>query len=250
MMKRPYPFQARGFGLLDIMISLLIGLFLLSGLISLFISTQQTYTAQSGIAQLQNSQMMAINIISNIAQSAGYYINPLAQTQNVMLPATAAGVLPSQIALQPAVTISPTPNLAISFVAKQSVFGGSLYANGPDALAIRSVGAMDCTGNISANLSISVLTVSNNNLLCSVNNQNWQVLVNGVSSMSLLYGIDTTASGSITQYVTAGNVTDWSKVMSIRATLSFVNPMYNANAPQGQPAAVSFTRVIGLMGTL
>jgi len=217
----------RGFGLIEVMISLFISLFLLAGLATIFIGTKQTFIAQSGLAQMQNNQIMARNIIGNVVQSAGYFSSPLINTSNTALPAQIVG--------------HPIAG-NLYFSAGQILSGASV--NGTDSIAARSLGAMDCTGNTDTNNPVvSIFTVSNNSLQCSVNGQASQSLVSGVSSMTLLYGVDPAGSGSATQYMTAANVPAWSSVMSVMVTLNFVNPL-------GQPATLPLTVVFGVMEQL
>lgn len=225
----------RGYSLIELMISLGIGLFLLVGIAVIFLSNRATFITQGQLATLQNKEIMAMNIIGNVVQSAGYYINP--QTQ---------------AAIDAQTVITP---LAVTFASGQAVFGGTV--NGSDSIAVRayqnnSLGAMDCTGNASrTDLVSSTFSVdtTNKNLQCSINGADSQILVSGVSSMVLLYGVDVSATGSTTQYwyVTANHVNDWSKVMSVRVTLNFVNPMASQ---AGQPATLAFTKVIGIMAQL
>lgn len=212
--------------MVEIMVSLAIALFLLTGLTAIFSTANQTFIAQGQLRQLQNNQILAMNIIGNIVQSAGYYPNSQLQTQIT--------VLPVQTVAAP---------LAVNFAAGQAVFGGSV--NGADSIAVRSIAAMDCSGNTgnAAPAVVSTFSVSNSNLQCSINGQAPQTLVSGVAGMSLLYGVDPTGSGSATQYVPAANVTAWGNIMSVSVTLNFVNPL-------GQPATIPFTRVIGVMGQL
>jgi type IV pilus assembly protein PilW len=212
------------------MISLVIGLFLLAGLATIFYAVDQTFTTQTRLAQLQNNQTLAMNIIGSVVQSAGYY--PNAQTQ-------------TQIAALSAQTV--TSPLSVGFAAGQTVFGGQV--NNIDSIVVRSIGAMNCTGNTSFTLVSSTFTISNNNLQCSISGQASQTLVSGVSGMTILYGVDTLSTGSVSQYMTAVNVTNWSNVKSVRVTLNFVNPLYSASQP-GQPATLAFTKVFGLMGQL
>ena len=158
-------------------------------------------------------------------RSAGYY-NPLSQAQ-----------ITGQAITTP---------MAFTFAGGQSVFGGTVNSSG--SIAVSSIGAMNCTGAVSASLVSSSFSMdTNNNLQCSINSAASQTLVSGVSSMAFLYGVDPGATGSATQYVTAANVTNWSKVMSVRVTLNFVNPMASQ---AGQPATLAFTKVIGIMGQL
>lgn len=236
-----------GFSLIELIISLGIGLFLLTGIAVIFLSNRATFKTQGQLATLLNNEIMAMNIIGNVVQSAGYYTNPQTTTTSSALPPGS-------------VTTTNSP-IAIDYGPSQAVFGGTV--NSSDSISVRamqnnSLGAIDCTGNntgthlISSTFSLD----ANNNLQCTT----WdmtattynvsQTLVSGVSSMAFLYGVvvDPGPTPPATQqYVAAANVPNWSKVMSVRVTLNFVNPMASQ---AGQPATLAFTKVIGIMGQL
>lgn len=65
------PNQA-GFTLIEIMIALLIGAFLLSGIIQIFINTRQTYQMQDNLSKLQENGRFAMDFISKDIRMAGY----------------------------------------------------------------------------------------------------------------------------------------------------------------------------------
>jgi type IV pilus assembly protein PilW len=278
-----------GVTLLELMISLTIGLFLLAGMATIFSSTNISYNAQTGLTQLQNNQVQALTVLSNIIQSAGYYAaypgNNTAsalQTAVTAIPAISNSiVVPVSVGVNSPTAISTTPTFNLNFTTPassgsyqvQAVFGGSLYSNGPDAIAVRAANAMDCTGNAhSSDLTAvySVFTVYNNSLICAIYNTNtsawtnWQVLIsgstgvngmpNGLSSMSIVYEVDPSGSGQAMQYLTAAAVTTngyWSNVIGVQLTLKFINPLYvSATATPGQPQTISITRVIGLMSAV
>ena len=58
-------------------------------------------------------------------------------------------------------------------------------------------------------------------------------------------GINALHDGSVTRYVSAGGVTDWTAIKTVRVTFTFVNPL--AGQP-GQPGTIAATRVINLSG--
>jgi len=82
-------------------------------------------------------------------------------------------------------------------------------------------------------------------------------LVNGVTQLQIYYGVQTNGAvttGSVDTYldanaVNAGNY--WSKVVSVKVTLTFVNPLYGNLAGQNTnadtPQTIAFTRVIDIM---
>lgn len=222
-----------GFGMVETLIAMAIGLFLIAGLDTVFISVRQSFLDQKSLADLQNNEIQATNILGNVIQIAGYYPTPQVTTQNAAFPA-ALQALP----------------FAINYASGQSVFGGSV--GGVDAIAIRAVQHMDCTGNISAGAApvVSTFTIQNNNLVCAVGQGAFQPLVSGVASMSILYGVDPLLTGSVTQYVSSANVLSWTSVLSVKLIINFVNPLYNAGVQNGQPVTISATRVFNIMSNI
>ena len=69
--------RIRGFTLAELMIAVLIGLFLTAGLLTLVQAMKRTTASQSGLSQLQDNERMAMSLIANVVQSAGYYPNPM-----------------------------------------------------------------------------------------------------------------------------------------------------------------------------
>ncbi|OHX18978.1 PilW family protein [Chromobacterium sphagni] len=227
-MKRPA--RQAGSGLIEVMVAITIGLFLLSMLIIIFSSTELTENNENGLAQLQDNQRTAMTIINSIVQSAGYYPSPQSQTAAAALPA--AGV----------------------FAAGQSIAG---TAGPPDTLSIRFATApndsvLNCNGNGnsgSANqVYVNLFAInSGNQLTCSVNGGSAQVLVDGVSNISVLYGVDGSGNGSVNHYYNAAGLPAGATVRSVRVTLTMVNPLA---AKPGQPASVTMSWLIGLMNQL
>jgi hypothetical protein len=76
-------------------------------------------------------------------------------------------------------------------------------------------------------------------------------LVSGVTNLSVMYGVNTSASGTnVDTYMTAAQVTAataWNNVISAKVTLTFTNPLYVAANPQGQPATIAVQRYITIM---
>ncbi|WP_017926233.1 PilW family protein [Thioalkalivibrio sp. HL-Eb18] len=62
----------RGLTLVELMVAMLIGLLLIGGTISIFISTQQTYRTQEAMSRVQESGRFAIERIARDARQAGH----------------------------------------------------------------------------------------------------------------------------------------------------------------------------------
>lgn len=220
----------RGFGLVEMMVAITIGLFLILGLGAIFFSMRQTSIARQGLSDLQNSERMAMTFLGASIQGAGFYPNPFTMTASTQFPASG------------------------SFAVGQSI-SGTGSAAGADTLSVRfktplagdPVSIQGCSTGMAANtLYTDAFSVSGGNLVCTENGTAIS-LVAGVQGMSVLYGVDPTSSGSVTSYVPATSVTNWALVKTVSVTLQFTNPL--AGQP-GQSATVSFTRTIPYMNRL
>ncbi|MGA2397751.1 MAG: PilW family protein [Steroidobacteraceae bacterium] len=235
--------SARGFTFVEIMIAMALGLFLIGGLLTLVQAMRRTSTNQSGLSQLQDNERMAMQLITDVVQSTGYFTNPVLNT--------AAGQFP-------AATYGP----AVFTFAGQGIVGN---VGAPDIITSRyqtagtNVGdnVINCTGNASALPAsfVNQITVVNNYLTCTLWVNGAQQppvsLVPGITNMTVLYGVQTgngAATNSADTYLDAAGVNAgpyWNVVKSVQVTLTFINPMF------GQPgqtnATVNFTRTIDVM---
>lgn len=243
----PHRFGARqsGFSLIELMIAIMIALFLIGGVIVVEQGVHTAYGNQSGIAQLQDEERFAMTMLTDTISSAGYFPNPTLTSQVAALPSVGA---------------------PLNMEAGQSLTGA---AGPPDAIYVRYMTASgdgtdfcDGTTNTSgSNLTYtSYIYVSGNVLYCDVQpgtGAAWNSpvqLVSGVTNMQIWYGVNTTGTDTLSPvpvnvdtYIPAANMssTYWPNVSSVMIELTFLNPLA---AQVGQPASVTFRRVIGVMG--
>jgi type IV pilus assembly protein PilW len=236
-----------GFTLVEILVALLIALFLLGGLITLVAGTRRTNANQTALTQLQDEQRLAMSLLNDVIQHAGYFPDPTLYT--------------------PASFVASPP-----FVATQ-IITGTHNAGVPDSISTRFLtsgtdGLINCQGVSAGALHVytnvfSIDTV-NNRLVCAVDGGAAVPLVNGVRDMQILYGVNTAAApvpglappSDVDTYMDANQVSlagDWFRVTSVRITLTFDNPLCNvqpggAACQAGQLATVTFARTIDLMG--
>lgn len=64
--------KQRGFNLIELMISMMLGIFMIIGIINLFISNRQTFQSNQGIFQIQESMRMAFEILSRDLRHTGF----------------------------------------------------------------------------------------------------------------------------------------------------------------------------------
>lgn len=236
----------RGYSMIELSVALVIALFLLNGMFTILQSTRSTATDQNWLAQLQDEERIAMTMMTDVIQQAGYY--PNAQTTD------------------PTTVFTTSANFANI---GQIVAGGTNAAG--DTVTVRYQGdatnnVLDCRGNVIAAGSVAEMTFSvqnglNNNgapeLFCTVNGANIPLVPN-VQSIALSYGIDTNGSGSANAYLTPAQIATltpaqitafWTSVYSVKLTVTFTNPLYGNLPGQSltQPKTIAFARVIGLM---
>lgn len=230
-----------GSGLIEILIAMLIALFLMAGVVVVFVNLKNAFTSQDQLAQLQDNERLALTILTNTVQAAGYYPDPVGSTALLSLPASTNAVYGSLAAGQP---ISGTT--------------GGAGAN--DVLTVQFAtasgdGIMNCQGqtNTSGGGQVYINTFSisaNNELQCSVNGATAVPLVSGVSAFNVLYGVDSNNNRSTDTYMTATQVATaglWSSVRTARIQLRFITPFNN---PGGQPQTTQWLQTISLMGQI
>src|SRR5271156_6620670 len=80
----------RGFTLIEILIALMIGLFLLGALLTIVQTNRTVFGNQNKLAQLQDGERMAMTMMADGIQSAGYFPDPTTNT----LTTTLTGIAP------------------------------------------------------------------------------------------------------------------------------------------------------------
>jgi type IV pilus assembly protein PilW len=225
----------RGFTLLEIMIAMSIGLFLLGALMTIVQTNKAVFINQSQLAQLQDSERMAMTLMADVIQRAGYFPDPTVNT--------AGGTL-----------IASAP-----FANGQTITGAA-----GDSVSVRYMtaggdGILNCSGlsnpvggaNILyVNQFAVVAGVPSGQLVCTMNGTPY-TLVNGVTNLSVLYGVKTNlaaAGNNVDTYLRASQMTptNWNNVITVMVTLTFNNPLFVA-AGQGQAPSFTIQRVVNLM---
>jgi type IV pilus assembly protein PilW len=246
----------RGFTLVELMIALLIGLFLLGGLVTLMSAMRRTSGIQGDLGQMHDTERLAFSLMTDVIQSSGYFQFPTPPGTTTVLTAFPAETVNS-VAWTAGQTISGTD-------------GGSGSAQ-TDSMSLRyssagGDGVLNCLGATvtAATTWIAQFKVDGvGDLQCvlSVNGAApgaATTLVSGVQYLQILYGVQTNTSAatfSADTYLTATQVTAgsyWPNVISVQITLSFVNPLYCTTACQAgqqttQPQYIQMSRTIALM---
>jgi len=250
--------RTRGFTLVELMITVAIALFLLGGLAMIVQNTRRENVNQQQLAVLQDEQRFAMTVLTDSIQEGGHYPNATAQTQDSALPQVGATMKQGQ-----------------AFYGSHAAAG---YPGTPDTLTVRfmtqgSDGLIMCDGSTNTAAAGTNYTTETNaftvvppagntpgQLLCSLNGNAAVPLVNGVQSLEILYGVNRnapTVNYNVDTYLTADQMNsalpaggDWMNITSVRIVLTFTNPLCAtpATCQPGQPATITFERVVPVMG--
>jgi type IV pilus assembly protein PilW len=167
-----------GMTLLELLISMTLGLLLLTGIGTIYVGSNQTYRVQEQNARIQEAGRYALDAIGRSLRQAGYANIPLEPT----LPAAA--------------------------------FAGTAIQGTANTVTVQydGTGGQDCSGDDVAEGAIvtDAFDLTGTDLRC-----NNDPLVSNVEDLQFLYGIDTDDDQSANQYTTAPG--DWSQVVSVRA---------------------------------
>ena len=237
-----------GFTMVELLVALAIGLFLLGGLGVLVQDNKRTFSSQNQLAQLQDSERLAMTMMTDVIQAAGYFPNPTLNTATSALGAFGL-MVPGQAMIGTSNAAPPGDTLTVR------------YATTSGDGILNCSGLSNTTGSVVPVAYTNVFSVVNGQLVCTMNGTVYPLvgavntLPNAVSvtNLTVLYGVNTTGSGNnVDSYMTAAQVTlagDWNSVISVQVLLSFSNPLYSL-AAQGQgtqPPTITFQRNVGVM---
>ena len=264
--------RQRGFGLIEFMIAVFIGLFLLGGLALVLQMTSNIFGSQTGLSLLQDEERLGMNLLTTVIEHAGYFPAPIPN------PGNQQAMNISRATAFPASSVQLTSSYAATLSAGQyltgcnaSITGCSPAVSGSDIISVVYVASASnanygdniesCNGDTNSGSSTvtyaNIISLQNNvdgttSLACQVNSNTVQSLVTGVTGFTVVWGVDNQGDGSVHAYIPTANMsaTNWLQVLSVQPTLSFTNPLASTPCtPPGspQPCTISFTRTINLL---
>jgi type IV pilus assembly protein PilW len=222
------------------MIAMTIGLFLAGALVTVVQTNKTVFLNQNNLEQMQDGQRMAMTLMTDVIQSAGYFPQPWNNTLAGTLLASGA------------------------FANSQSIAGIHNAATPGDSISVRYMTApqdniLNCSGLSNTNalgganiLYVNTFAVLGGQLVCTDQNAVQYTLVSGVTNLSVLYGVKTNAAApgnNVDTYMNATQVTAglyWQNVISVQISLTFTNPLYTG-AGQGQAQTIIIQRVVDVM---
>jgi len=249
----------RGFTLIEILIALLIGVFLLAALLTIVQANRRVYGDQSQLAQLQDSERMAMTLMTDVIQMAGYFPNPTQNTMDGSLIQSGAFAQGQPITGQFSST-APGDQISVRYLTAGSDgilnCSGLSNPNPPPAAGGANILYVNTFSVVNGQLvctltTIPATTTVQYNLVSGVTNATTTF---GVTNLSILYGVKTNAvaaGNGVDTYLNASQMSaaNWSNVISVLIELTFTNPLYT-NGSTTQPKTIEIQRVVGVMNQL
>lgn len=209
-----------GLTLVEMMVSMTLGLLILLAIGSVYLGSRATYRMQEDNARLQETGRYALEVLGRSLRQAGYWNIP-----------------------------ANLPNSRATAFGGTTIAGANGVAGAPDTVTVQYdglAGDRDCEGNtLAANAVVQdAYRLNGNDLQCDGNADgtvDHQSLVSDVEDVQVLYGIDTNSDQSVDQYVAAP--ANWAQVYSARVCI------LARSANQVNPERQRFLNCGGALGT-
>jgi len=191
-----------GISLIEIMVALLIGVFLLGGVLQIFIGSKQTYWMQENLSRLQENGRLALDFLANDIRMAGYWGCLGTSSTNTDI----AGTNDNS-------NHSDTIDDGTDTVSVKGAF--ALTPAGTCGTSVDTAGSCGTGVNCYTDTSSMVTYRINNGVL----KKNTDDLIEGIENIQILYGVDTDSDKTANYYVPADPALNWPSVVSVRISL-------------------------------
>lgn len=239
--------KQQGLSIVELLVAVVIGMLLLTGVIQVFFASKQTYASNEAAARLQENGRFALEFIAQSARHAGY-VEPANTTANKPTPIA----IPENDICRATNTCSNTGNDAapadelsarsdrVGFIfqpkiqdnERRNCLGKGTIGTGPTA-------PLNNTDLIINQFLISgtntELSLACRSLNIRTGNVEQQILIDGIDALQIQYGLSANSSdlNSANQYVSAERVTalnKWNDVAAIRIAV-LANSVERTNPP-------------------
>ena len=213
-----------GLSLIELMVGMIIGLFIMVGISSVYVGNKRSNMTSNELTQLQDNGRAVLQLLTDVIQHTAYTSTSAAPVDDMFI----RGAVPTSMCSDGADSVVNTA--LFSPLANNTTYGdtiGVMYM-GDDKLAI------DCASNelpttcqfggtaaTAASRIYNYFSVQQNAsgtpvLMCSGSRTNAaQEVAEGVENIQFTYGEDIDSDGIADRYVNSTSVTNWSGVVSV-----------------------------------
>jgi len=251
--------RQNGFSLIELMVAVVIGLFIVLGLSQMFLSMYTTSKSQSTLSQYQTGQAQGILALTNTVQLAGYFAKT---PTTINYGATALPAFTNTGDSSVFVAGAGIVGTAGTGTPKQDTIDIYYQSSGSDNV-FNCQGGVTPIGSPTAIYTTVVNSFSVNassQLICTVSVAGAAptaplVLANNVQNMTILYGVDTTGAATTPAYTTDAYMTAtqvgaanlWLYVRAVQITLNFCTANVFNPASTSCSSTAPWVQTINLM---
>ncbi len=220
-----------GLSLIELLIAMLIGLFLLTGIATSYLSSKKSSNTRDEFSMLEDNGRLALEVLSGVLEHTGYtpvnagILNPPFITNDTQVVSAACGTgnsVESTGIFSTRITQDNAAGDAITVMnnADNRVFTDCSGGQLPVACQASPAGAAAGIPSVATRI-YNAFYLEGGELRCAGSRDNSvQVIADGIENMQFLYGLDTTDDGRVDKYVNATNVGGfWNSVMSIQVAI-------------------------------
>jgi type IV pilus assembly protein PilW len=263
-----------GYTLTEVMVAITLSVFLLLGLFSILQQTRNTNTTTTGLSQLQDDERVAMSIITDTIQEAGFAPDPNGSGQGQFIVDTGAGFATQGQVISSIAHSSNGVSTGERFTMRFVLGAGNSVIlcdgeqpNPASDTPFKQIFQVDyaATGTYAGTYQ----------LICVPKDGATGVpIVNNIVSLTFQFGVNSTAASSTTAsnakgpnsnsaltnygcpsdtWITTANMgtNDWTNICAVKVDMVFVNPLYQpAGQPKpspGQSPYITFERVISIL---
>lgn len=234
-MKMSLKQRQRGVGLVELMITLVIGLVLMGALTYFYLSSQQMNRTHEDVSRMQESGRNAMEVLGKAIRQAGYRLDldqPLyVDTNNIGAIIGTDGGGTGASALPDTITIRHDPTSIAD--ASNPLAGQETTCVGTKKTSNNDTFDSYGTRNINQQVIEYSFSIANRNLRCSATASNpatgGQIIVDNIENMQITYGIGD-GLGSITAYKSSPTTAEFSQVTAVKISLLVRGPSMGITA--------------------
>ena len=235
-----------GITLVEILIALVLGSFLLAGIYKIFLSSKQNYQMQENLARMQESGRFAMEFISRDLREA----DRRECYSDVSVGGEVFGFNNSGLNTSDVISLIQKDDACL-VAANASTFSSIAFFIKADTTGAPALYRVTAQGQTVATASAAITTLigaAGDVSLGTATAAN--ALIEGIEDMQIVYGEDTDADGTANHYVDFGVVSNMDNVVSARVTLTVLSLDTNLVAGGDRRLRKTYSSTIGLRNRL
>ncbi len=232
--------QQTGFTLVELMIALVVGLILTSGILQVYLSNKQAYRTNEALARIQEDSRLLSDMLGRNIRMAGYRAQPEKDRESIFPDTTLymGGSTSGQV------VAGTSTRISIAYQADDNILACTSSAVTAGSL-VKTVLTLD-SGALKCKSAVCAPCASGDPVLALVTGVD---LAEGITSLVFTYGIDTDGDGAANRYATGVLPTD--SITSVRVSYTLESAekntgVYDTGTSARKELSKTFTTTIAL----